>query len=224
MAVGGKRKSDAVALQRERLIDENQGLVYHLASRIIRQLPIRHEFEDLVGYGMLGLAEAAKAFQPNQGTKFSTFAFLRIRGAIFDGISETSWMTRAQYRRHLKRLGDGNAEVNPEDDSSGKWDYADSDVVALEQEHIDDIAEEDNSVSSQFAQDETKAILVSCIEELPRREHRLITAIYFEGMTLQEAADRIGISKSWASRTHAKIIQKLGFQITKKSGSKPDDE
>lgn len=207
---------------RERLIHENQGMVYHLAGQTFRQLPVKHEFEDLVGYGMLGLAEAAKAFQPSKGVKFSTFAFLRIRGAIFDGISETSWMTRAQYRRHVKRQA---AEQSGElDDSSTDVDFGGGNVIALEQEHIEDIAEENHSVSSSLALDETKAILIRCVEDLPRREYRLITLVYFDGMSLQDAADRVGISKSWASRVHAKIIKSLGQQILKKTGATPEEE
>ncbi len=75
----------SLPIQTARLIEENQGLVYHLAGKIHRSLPVRYEFDDLVGYGMLGLTEAAQAFSPGHGVKFSTFAFFRIRGAIFDG-------------------------------------------------------------------------------------------------------------------------------------------
>ena len=41
---------------------------------------------------------------------------------------------------------------------------------------------------------------------LPPAERRLVQTIYFEGATLQEAANRIGISKSWASRLHAGLL------------------
>jgi DNA-directed RNA polymerase specialized sigma subunit len=32
---------------------------------------------------------------------------------------------------------------------------------------------------------------------------------YFEGKTLTEAADELGKSKSWASRVHTRILEKL---------------
>jgi RNA polymerase sigma factor for flagellar operon FliA len=51
------------------------------------------------------------------------------------------------------------------------------------------------------------------IGKLPNDHARLIRAIYFEGATLQEAASRQGMSKSWASRLHAKILESLGKML-----------
>jgi RNA polymerase sigma factor for flagellar operon FliA len=47
------------------------------------------------------------------------------------------------------------------------------------------------------------------VDLLPTAEQQLIRTIYFEGATLQEAADQLGISKSWASRMHAKTLDQL---------------
>jgi RNA polymerase sigma factor for flagellar operon FliA len=44
---------------------------------------------------------------------------------------------------------------------------------------------------------------------LPAEARTLIQATYFEGLTLQDAAKRIGISKAWASRLHVKTLQQL---------------
>jgi RNA polymerase sigma factor for flagellar operon FliA len=37
--------------------------------------------------------------------------------------------------------------------------------------------------------------------------------VYFEGYTLQDAGDLLGISKSWASRLHAKILESLATEM-----------
>ena len=50
---------------------------------------------------LTGLAEAAKSFQADRGVKFSTFAYYRIRGAIYDGITEMLWF-RQQPRSRIK--------------------------------------------------------------------------------------------------------------------------
>lgn len=209
--------------EHEHLIKDNQGLVYHLAARIFRNLPVRHEFDDLVGYGMVGLAEAAKSFEPTRGAKFSTFAFFRIRGAIFDGVSETGWMTRAQYRRYAKRLNaiQETAETPGDDErdktTSDQSDYGTSDVVELTAEHIEQLADSDSTGPAKLAKDESESILCQCVDDLPRKENRLITLIYFEGHTLKDAAERIGVSKSWASRLHAQILQKLAMEINRRN-------
>lgn len=209
-----------------RLIQENQGLVFHLASRIHRTLPVRHEYDDLVGYGMVGLTQAAKAYVPQRKVKFSTFAFFRIRGAIFDGIAEGSWMTRAQYRLHVKRSKEAQdqsrEEGTPDSESENDWTIGPAEVVELTKEHVEQLADDSKtSMAAVFSQRETTELLCLAVDALPRREHRLITLVYFEDISLTEAADRLGISKSWASRLHAKIIKKLGSEI-KRANKEPD--
>ena len=44
------------------------------------------ELDDLVGYGMLGLLDAARKFDHSRGVMFKTYAEHRIRGAILDGL------------------------------------------------------------------------------------------------------------------------------------------
>ena len=55
--------------------------------------------------------------------------------------------------------------------------------------------------------------LRALVETLPPAEQRLIRAVYFDGATLQEAATMLGISKSWASRLHAKTLQRLAHSL-----------
>ena len=51
------------------------------------------------------------------------------------------------------------------------------------------------------------------INTLPATEANLIRATYFEGLTLQEAGEKMGFSKSWASRLHAKTLQRLARSL-----------
>jgi RNA polymerase sigma factor for flagellar operon FliA len=55
--------------------------------------------------------------------------------------------------------------------------------------------------------------LSEMVNSLPPPEQRLIRTIYFEGATLQEAANMLGISKSWASRMHAKVLEQLARSL-----------
>ncbi|MFY7874775.1 MAG: sigma-70 family RNA polymerase sigma factor, partial [Pirellula sp.] len=81
------------------LISDGRALVRSLALRIYRNIPIKVDLEDLIAYGELGLAEAARDFNPELGNQFSTFAYYRIRGAIYDGLAKMTWTSRARYRR-----------------------------------------------------------------------------------------------------------------------------
>ncbi len=51
------------------------------------------------------------------------------------------------------------------------------------------------------------------VSQLPYDEQRLVTLVYFEGLSLQDAGSQLGISKSWASRLHSRILEKLGLQL-----------
>ena len=46
------------------------------------------DFEDLVGFGFFGLLYAVERYNPNKDIKFKTYARLRIKGAIYDGLRE----------------------------------------------------------------------------------------------------------------------------------------
>ena len=51
------------------------------------------------------------------------------------------------------------------------------------------------------------------IAALPPEAAALIRATYFEGLTLQEAGTKLGVSKSWASRLHAKALERLALLV-----------
>ena len=60
---------------------------------------------------------------------------------------------------------------------------------------------------------EFRQILNQLVNSLPKQESELVRATYFEGLTLQEAGQRLGISKSWATRLHARALERLARSI-----------
>lgn len=212
------------------LISEGRALVRSIALRIYRNLPVRVELDDLIAYGELGLAEAARDFEPEQGNQFSTFAYYRIRGSIYDGIAKMTWTSRARYRRmryeHMShevlQSDNGPAGVSAGMAENGHW-FAqaterlamvylacdcDSDTDAV-QTAIDPGAE----APSRLIHREASETLKRLVGSLPDDERRFINYVYFEGLTLQEAGSRLGYSKSWASRMHVRILEKLAGDI-----------
>ncbi|MEJ7604111.1 MAG: sigma factor-like helix-turn-helix DNA-binding protein, partial [Kofleriaceae bacterium] len=53
------------------------------------------------------------------------------------------------------------------------------------------------------------ARLREAIEALPEKERALIKMHYWEGKNLLEAGAELGISKSWASRLHGQVVDRL---------------
>ncbi len=203
-------------IQIDKLIEDHLGLVYFLATKVRRNLPIAHDFDDLVGYGMVGLVEAANHYKPSKGTEFTTFAFPRVNGSIYDGVSKLSWMSRARYSRLVRerRLAELNGIELEQRDLIN--------VSSLDDEVVrEPESEEQNSVENQFSRGEEEERLGLLIEELPVRERQLIQLIYIEGVSLVQAAERIGVSKSWGSRMHQNILEKLAKLLNKPVGKAP---
>ena len=55
--------------------------------------------------------------------------------------------------------------------------------------------------------------LHALVDSLPTEAATLVKAIYFEGLTIQDAGERIGVSKAWASRLHAKTLEQLSRSL-----------
>jgi RNA polymerase sigma factor FliA len=219
----------------EDLIAQGQGLVRSLAAGIHRKLPRHIDMDDLVAYGQLGLVEAARDFDAARGAQFSTYAYYRIRGAIYDGLSKMSGFGRrhSETVRYEQMANETLRATAEEDDNretaSGEtlahrfrdvsWSLL---VVYLAgRSRSDDTASAEAAVADPSAptplaaviQRETSQRLVELIEGLPAGEATLIRAIYFEGLTIEQAGRKLGISKSWASRLHAKSLQRLARSL-----------
>ena len=220
-----------VASKTHQLIESCQGLVRSLALKIHRGLPAQVELDDLIAYGQVGLSEAARDFDADRG-QFSTFAYYRIRGAIYDGLSSMSWIKRSQIRRlkyeqmadEVLRLesegGTGESAGNSGDDL--EWLKTVTSSLAMVYLATQAAGDDDESAELMVADDSTpepeeRAMtqeahqkLNELIDRLPPDAAVLIRAAYFEGLTLTAAAQRLGIGKAWASRLHAKALQQLG--------------
>ncbi len=57
--------------------------------------------------------------------------------------------------------------------------------------------------------EQMKSRVRAAIEKLPEKERKLLQGYYFQAKTLEEAGAEIGQSKSWASRLHARAVERL---------------
>jgi RNA polymerase sigma factor for flagellar operon FliA len=210
----------------EELILRYQGFVRSVATTAWKTTLGNVDLEDLISYGQVGLIQAARSYDPTSQVEFATFAFYRVRGAIFDGYASMQWLTRAQYRRICKgQLADDVIEHHEFDDSRGS-EEADAQWtagvvgklmivhLALEAGERGPAAHllEDPSGTrpgDSLELEESHQCVRRAVEELPDDERSLIEAIYFAGKTLTAAAKDLGKSKSWVSRLHDRALDRL---------------
>lgn len=210
-----------------KLVQSVQGMVRQLAVQIHARMPGYLELDDLVSYGQLGLMQAARDFRPELGHKFTTFAYYRIRGAIYDGAIKMSWMNRS-WHRHSQFSCLADEFLQNEDQEAGSGDPRESDLNWLQRvagsltviylstqargeasgdgEVTDEKAESPQAILSRR---EVSVQLRHLVDQLTPDSAQLIRLVYFEDLTLQEAGVRLGISKSWASRLHARALEHL---------------
>ncbi len=225
------------------LVDGHMGLVRGIAAKVVKGLPATVEFDELVSLGTQGLLEAAERFDPKQGFQFSTFAYYRIRGAIGDGLRRMGWLSRTEYKRYRAQLaasdrGDEYLAEQAEREaarraSSGPaggpapepvQDLAESlaglaaiFVTSLEayQEHGHEIADDKPDAAKLLTAAESQGLVRRALTALPEKERRMLEAHYFEDMSLKDAGETLGLSRSWASRLHARAVDLLALELAR---------
>jgi RNA polymerase sigma factor for flagellar operon FliA len=220
---------------RQKLVDANVPFVRSIAAKIKDQLPREIEFDDLYNYGMAGLLEAAERYDRRHGVTFQTFAYYRVRGAMFDGLRNMGWLPRHEYARlrfeeraaaYLGNLSEREAGagatadlpevVNIEDEMRQVADALGG-VAAIfvttmegQRETAGDVATGMTPTPQLVVERQERDIAVEeALAKLPEKERRLLQLYYFEDRPLEEVGKIMGLSKSWSSRLHARAIDQL---------------
>ena len=209
--------------QRDRLINQHIAYVRKLASKFRRDISADLDLEELVAYGMRGLVEAAERYDPTRGAAFTTFSYYRIRGAIFDGLRELGWLNRSEYARYQSasnsllenaadRYGpqaqDGVDAVRQVDECLNQLAtifVTTLDEVTEKQAHNADERSPEDAVHENQARDRVR----TAVEQLEDKQKQLLQMHYFEGKSLKDAGELLGMSKSWASRLHSRAVGRL---------------
>ena len=231
---------------RERLILQYAPLVKYVAGRVSVGLPPHVEVADLTSYGMFGLIDAIERYDPHRGVRFESYAIQRIRGAILDELRSLDWIPRSvrtkarQVEEALQalehRLGRSPAEeelaaelgVELEELRATLAQVSLTSVVALDElavggedesrgalvERLPDRASPDPEARLDDA--EMRRLLATTVNELGERERSVVVLYYFEGMTLAQIGEILGVTESRISQIHAKSVLALRGKITER--------
>jgi RNA polymerase sigma factor for flagellar operon FliA len=82
----------------------------------------------------------------------------------------------------------------------------------------DDTAEDPVAL---FETEEIKSILSKAIERLPEREKMVIALYYYEGLTLKEIGEVLGVTESRVSQLHTKAVLRLRARLHSAQGYVP---
>ncbi len=91
-------------------IEKDFKLVKVIAGRIKRNISKTADYDDIFQDGCIGLLEAHANWDESQGASFNTYAGIRIRGEIYDGLRRLTWQPRS-YSRARRKLENAVREV-----------------------------------------------------------------------------------------------------------------
>lgn len=226
--------ADRSELARERLIVQYSPLVKYVAGRVWSGLPRSVDRAELVSHGMVGLNDAINKFDPSRGFKFETYAMSRIKGAIIDELRAADWVPRS-IRAKARNVERAMAELQqrldrtPSDDELAEFmgietselqhtlsQIATMNLVALDDPFGD---ETQGATLGETLPDESgvdpleivensavKEVLVEAINRMGEREKTVILLYYFEGMTLAQIGEILGVTESRVSQIHTKAV------------------
>ncbi|MBD7909827.1 FliA/WhiG family RNA polymerase sigma factor [Clostridium cibarium] len=222
---------------KEQIVAKYIPLVKYIASRVSLGKNKYMEYEDLVSYGMIGLMDAMSKYDKNKGMKFSSYASIRIKGAIIDEIRKCRPISKGamdklnRYNEAVEELQRKffrepsiyeiakhmNLSINEIGEIENYINYIS--VVSLEDIIFSDgedmtimgIIEDKNSPSPEqsYEKDEEVAMLARAIEGLKEKDRTVLNLYYYEGLTLKEIGVVLNVSESRVCQLHSRAIRKL---------------
>jgi len=231
-----------VAAWRERMMMEYAPLVKHVAGRIAMFLPPHIQMDDLVGDGVIGLLDAIEKFDRGRKVQFKTYATMRIRGAIVDGLRHLDWVPRRVRRqaRHVEHtindLSQQFGRTPTRNEVAAhlgiKLSELDDLMAQMSGSHVtsldelrrmtnnaetllgESIADVDQDVTMEVERRERATILQDALENyLSERERLVLNLYHYEGLTCKEIAQVLGVSEPRVSQLHGRGLAKLRSRL-----------
>jgi len=213
----------------DHLVNQHLPLVKRLASQLAVKLPSHIEIEDLIQVGLIGLLKAVEDYQSDSGAVFSTYATIRIRGAMLDELRGRDWLPRS-VQRDLGRVATAIEKVEQrlgrpasEKDIADELDMNLEDYRVLAGElacaRISQLDEAelppgDDEPAEQVAEETRRAALADAITTLPEKEGLMLSLYYSEGLNLKEIGLVMGVSESRVSQIHGQAVARLKSKLS----------
>jgi RNA polymerase sigma factor for flagellar operon FliA len=212
-------------------------LVRRIAFHLKGRLPASVQTEDLVQAGVIGLLEALQSYQDSKGASFSTYAGIRIRGAMLDEIRRQDGGPRSAHRdtRRISAAiraveGRTGAEASPRQiaaelgvdlDEYQRMLQRVTEARVLSLEDVLEGAPDDARLAGGAADGpdgicsrrEFASRLAAAISELPERERLVLSLYYDEELNLKEIGAVLGVSESRVCQLHGQALARLRSRL-----------
>lgn len=213
----------------EDLVRGHMQLVRKIAWHVHGRVSSAIEVEDLIQIGMIALVEAANGYE-DRGHAFSTYASMRVRGAMIDHLRRHATMSRAAMTKRrvlLKAKSDfekrhGRSPSESELAQAMGLDGAAfraliDETAATYQESLDEVysdqsmwfADVEDAVDTTIERSELGAAMAEHIAQLPEREAMVLQLYFVEEMNLEEIGQTLGIGAARVCQIKKAALDKL---------------
>ena len=226
---------------REDCILSYHSFVCAIATRLKSRLPANVEREDLIASGMIGLIEAYDRFDDEKGIPFSTYAELRVRGAMIDMLRRQDWVPRSVRKRiqeveawkswfhdehgrkpnskelaQLMGISQKQLERRMSRDQIHSLVSTEQVAKGTEDTRLGNLlVSTDIMLDQHLIEEEKESELTALIGVLPDNEKKAIEMYYQEGKSLREIGMVLGVTESRACQIRTKGIKTLRKKLRK---------
>ena len=218
----------------EALVMAHLGMVKRVALHLKVRLPPFMELDELMQVGMIGLLEAARAFDPTKGIEFESFALSRVRGAILDEVRQLSYLPRSAVAFNkseneainflaselgrkptqselAEHMGDDLEEFQKKRGNAKRFETLSMEVI---NDEVLGIADERSRQPDVIVEHEDfMRAVTEAIAELPERDQLLMSLYYVEELNLKEIGEVLGVTESRVSQLLTGIVKKLRLSL-----------
>jgi RNA polymerase sigma factor for flagellar operon FliA len=214
----------------EALIVAHMDMVKRVAVHLKVRIPPFMELDELIQVGMVGLIEAARAYDPTKGFAFENFALNRVRGAMLDEVRRQSYLPRSAVAFNKSENEATHvlaAQLGRMPSQAELAQYMDLDTEQFHKERAQ--AKRFETYSMEVVSDEVLALpaeasvqpevmvedaqfmdaVTRAIDGLPEREKLVMSLYYVEELNLKEIGEVIGVSESRVSQILSQVVKKL---------------
>lgn len=197
------RKKTKLTKAKQKLVLENQGLVYSVLYRFFPTGKLENygvnagTWDDAIQVGLIGLSQAAINFDPKLGYQFSTYAFYAIRREILNWLDNGGIIRVPRYTKD-SRFRQKYSEYR----KSART------IVSIYASDFSDSEEKDWIIDKKSLPeyDDQQDVLRQQIQLLPPRHRQVVQYRYWNGLHYREIGEKMGISTERARQIADKAI------------------